>query len=95
MKIYVGNISGEVTDDMIRGAFSRFGDVGKVEIMRDRNGISKGFGFVEIADSGAAASAVAGLNRAVFHDRTLDVSPQPERGGGPRKGKARLSHSRR
>ena len=95
MKIYTGNLDGEVTDDMIRELFAQFGNVSKVNIMRDRNGISKGFGFVEMADANEAASAIEGLNRTTFHDRTLDISLQPERGGRSKKGKNHMSRSRR
>ena len=90
MKIYVGNLDIQTTEDMVRDLFAQFGEVGKVTMMRDRRGISKGFGFVEMPEAGAAEAAIAKLNRTMFRDRTLDITPQaaPFK-GAPGKAKSR------
>jgi RNA recognition motif-containing protein len=96
MKIYIGNLDKEVTEEMVRGLFTAYGEVGKVTIMRDRHEISKGFGFVEMPGAEAASSAVAGLNRTSFRERTLDISPMaPQSGKGGPKVKSRPARSRR
>jgi hypothetical protein len=50
MKLYVGNLSRDVTEDDLRAAFQVFGALDSVSIIKDRsNNVSKGFGFVEMA----------------------------------------------
>ena len=68
---------------MVKTLFSQFGETGKVNIMRDRRGISKDFGFVEMPEAEAAGSAINGLNGKVFYNRTLDINQQaaPPRAG--------------
>jgi RNA recognition motif-containing protein len=81
MNIYVGNLDGEVTEEMIRSLFARFGEVGKVTLMQDRRGISKGFSFVEMPIEAEASLAIENLNRTLFHERTLDISQSAPPGG--------------
>ena len=48
MKLYVGNLSFKTTEDDLRREFEKFGTVGQVDIITDReSGRSKGFGFVK------------------------------------------------
>ena len=89
MKIYVGNLDSSVTDEMLRGLFAPFGEVGKAAVMRDRRGISKGFAFVEMPAEDAAASAIKALNRTLLLDRTLDIASSAPAFGGPGKAKSR------
>ena len=50
MKIYVGNLSYEVTEEDLRQEFKAFGEVASVEIITDKySGRPKGFGFIEMA----------------------------------------------
>lgn len=81
MNIFVGNLDRDVTEEMIRGLFARFGEVDKVSLMHDRHGISKGFAFVEMPVENEGSSAIAGLNRTLFLDRTLDISQSAPPGG--------------
>jgi len=61
--IYVGNLSFRATEDELRDAFSRFGEVSKVSIVIDRDtGRSRGFAFVEMPNANEAQSAIDGLN---------------------------------
>jgi RNA recognition motif-containing protein len=47
MKIYVGNLSSEVTEEDLRLAFGEFGQLESVTIIKDKySGQSRGFGFV-------------------------------------------------
>jgi len=81
LNIYVGNLDRDVTEEMVRRLFARFGEVGKVSIMHDRHGISKGFAFVEMPVEDEGSSAISGLNRTLFLDRTLDITESQPPGG--------------
>jgi RNA recognition motif-containing protein len=86
MNIYVGNLSHDTTEEGLREAFEKFGQVDKVNIIMDKfSGRSKGFGFVEMASKEEAEAAISGLNNQELDGRTLNVSearPRTERGGG-------------
>ncbi len=63
MKIYVGNLSHETTEDDLRQAFEAFGQVISVKIVRGRaTGESVGFGFVEMPISDEGQTAISELN---------------------------------
>ncbi len=89
MKIYVGNLSYQVDENDLREAFSAFGEVNAVNIIKDRyTGQSRGFAFVEMPDS-AAQDAISALNDKEIKGRSIKVHeahPQPERGAGGRGG---------
>jgi len=91
MKIYVGNLSYEVTDDDLRMAFAQFGQVESASVLKDKySGQSRGFGFVEMGSRAEGQSAIDGLNGKELKGRTLNVSearPRTEsRGGGGGRG---------
>jgi cold-inducible RNA-binding protein len=74
-KIYVGNLSFQASESDIRDAFTAFGAVESVSIITDRDtGRSKGFGFVEMADSAEADKAIAALNGTEMGGRNLTVN---------------------
>jgi len=87
--IYVGNLSFATTEDELRQAFSEHGSVSEVSIVKDRQtGRSRGFAFVEMANSNEAASAIQALNLHQMGDRAMTVNAarpkadHPRRGGG-------------
>ena len=84
MNIYVGNLSYQLTDDELRDAFAKFGEVSSAKIIIDREtGRSKGFGFVEMPDDGQAKTAIEQLDGQDLQGRTLRVNearPRPPRG---------------
>jgi RNA recognition motif-containing protein len=87
MKIYVGNLSYDVTEDELAAEFGTFGKVESVAIPADKfSGRPKGFGFVEMASKTEAEAAIAGLNGKSLRERTIVVNearPRTEnRGGG-------------
>ncbi len=91
MKIFVGNLSHDVTDDDLRQAFEPFGKISSAEVVKDRfSSESKGFGFVEMPAAAEAQAAIAGVNGSMIKGRSVNVSearPRPPRrdgGGGPR-----------
>ena len=88
MKLYVGNLAYEVTEDDLRGAFSEFGELQSVKIITDKySNRSKGFGFIEMNDA-EAEQAIAALNGVDLKGRAISVSqarpqePRREGGGG-------------
>jgi len=88
MKIYVGNLSYEVTEEDLRQEFKAFGEVTSVNIVTDKfGGQPKGFGFVEMPSVSEGQAAIAGLNGKVLKDRTLNVNaarpPSESRGSRP------------
>jgi RNA recognition motif-containing protein len=75
VNIYVSNLAYSVTDDDLRQLFESYGAVDKVSIITDRDtGQSRGFGFVDMPDSGAAQSAIQGLNGKAQAGRALTVN---------------------
>lgn len=87
MKIYVGNLSYETTEEGLRQEFEAFGEVTSVSLITDRDsGRPKGFGFVEMAAKAEAEAAITGLNGKTLKERTIVVNearPRTDnRGGG-------------
>jgi len=87
MKIYVGNLSYEVTEDELAAEFGTFGKVESVAIPADKfSGRPKGFAFIEMPAKAEAEAAIAGLNGKSLRDRTIVVNearPRPDsRSGG-------------
>ena len=75
MKIYVGNLSYEVTEEDLRLALEQFGQVESVTIIKDKHsGRSKGFGFVEMSSKAEGQSVIDGLNGKELKGRTLNVN---------------------
>ncbi|MCC6933206.1 MAG: RNA-binding protein [Deltaproteobacteria bacterium] len=88
MKLYVGNLSYDVSEGELSTSFSEFGAVNSVKIITDNySGRSKGFGFVEM-ENADAEQAIAALNGVELKGRALVVSearpqePRREGGGG-------------
>jgi len=87
MKIYVGNLSYEVTEEELRQEFEAFGAVESASIITDKySGRPKGFGFVEMPSVSEGQAAITGLNGKTLKDRTLNVNAarprEDTRGGG-------------
>lgn len=80
-KLYVGNLSYDVSEDQLRALFADMGVVVSAIVITDRQtGRSKGFGFVEMGSDEAAAKAIEELNSAEFEGRRLNVSEARPRG---------------
>ena len=87
MKIYVGNLAFDVTEDELTAEFGTYGKVESVAIPTDRiSGRPRGFAFVDMPSKSEAEAAIAGLNGKTFRDRTIVVNesrPRADnRGGG-------------
>jgi len=87
MKIYVGNLSFDVTEDEIAAEFGTYGKVESIAIPSDKiSGRPRGFAFVEMSSKSEAEAAITGLNGKTLKDRTIVVNesrPRTDnRGGG-------------
>ena len=86
MRLYVGNLSYNVTSQGLEQLFAEYGQVKSAQVVQDRDtGRSKGFGFVEMVDGNEARAAIEGLNLKEVDGRSLTVNearPREERGGG-------------
>ena len=75
MKIYVGNLSTDVTDAQLAELAGPFGKPLSATIIHERNGGgSRGFGFVEFASADEGKAAVLGLNGKNVGGQTLKVN---------------------
>ena len=87
MKIYVGNLSYDVTEDELAAEFGTYGNVESVVIPADKfSGRPRGFAFVEMASKSEAEAAIEGINGKTFKERTIvanESRPRADnRGGG-------------
>lgn len=91
-KLYVGNLSYQMSEEGLRDVFSPMGEVVSAKIITDAaTGRSKGFGFVEMASDEDADKAIASLNGTNVMERAINVSearPQTDRGRGAGAGRS-------
>jgi len=74
-KLYIGNLSYDVTEAELEDLFKKVGNVVSVTIITDRySGKSKGFGFVEMGSEKDAETAINQLNGKTFKERTIVVN---------------------
>ena len=85
-RLYVGNLSYDVTTDALRACFAEMGTVTDTHVAMDREtGRARGFGFVTMTTDAEASNAIEKLNGAMFEGRALRVTiaeARPSRGGG-------------
>jgi len=87
-RLYVGNLSGAVTEQDLRDLFAQAGEVSKVDVISDKyTGQGKGFAFVEMATDAASEDAITRLNGHELENGAIVVNvarPREERAGGNR-----------
>ncbi len=85
-KLYIGNLSYDVTDSDLETMLSEHGEVQSASVVTDREtGRSRGFGFVEMSSDDEAQAAIEALNGQEHGGRALTVNearPRTPRGGG-------------
>jgi cold-inducible RNA-binding protein len=82
-RLFVGNLSFGTTQADLEAAFAAAGEVREVAIPVDRTtGQPRGFAFVTMASSEAAASAISQLNGSTLDGREIRVDEAQERSGG-------------
>ena len=90
-RLYIGNLSNEVTEQDLTHNFSTVGNVVSAVIIKDRySNQSKGFGFVEMETEEAARQAIERFNGGELQGKTITVSearePRKDRDGGSGRG---------
>ncbi|MCR5218502.1 RNA-binding protein [Treponema sp.] len=79
-KVYAGNLNFITTEDSLNAAFSKFGQINSVTIIKDRDtNQSKGFGFVEFENDEDAEKAISVMNGKEFDGRKIRVSLAEEK----------------
>jgi RNA recognition motif-containing protein len=90
MKIFVGNLAPDVTEEDLKTAFAAFGQVTAADVIKDKfTGVSRGFGFVEMPGKAHSMAAITGLNFQDLKGQQIKVNearPSPQ-GGGRRGGR--------
>jgi len=82
-KLFVGGLSWNTTDEGLREAFSRFGEIIEAKVISDREtGRSRGFGFVTLADSTAAQNAIREMDGSSLDGRNIRVNEAQDNGRG-------------
>ena len=85
VKLYVGNLSYEATEQGLRELFMQAGNVVSVALIKEHGtNRSKGFGFVEMGSQSEAQKAISMFNGYTLNERQLTVNvarPREERGG--------------
>jgi cold-inducible RNA-binding protein len=95
MNLYVGNLPHSTTEMDLRSLFSTHGQVDSVSIITDREtGRSRGFAFVEMADSEAAQRAIAALDGTELGGRALKINEAKPKADRPRSGGQRFARDR-
>ncbi|MBL7696941.1 MAG: RNA-binding protein [Chitinophagaceae bacterium] len=75
MNIFVSNLSFNVQDEDLREFFTPFGEVTSAKVINDKaTGRSRGFGFVEMNDDTAAATAISSLDGGTVEGRAIRVA---------------------
>ncbi len=78
-KLFVGNLSWNVDDEMLRETFSAVGTVEEAVVIKDRiKNRSKGFGFVKMSSEEEAQKAIEELNTKELDGRPINVSEARE-----------------
>ncbi len=85
MKLYVGNLSRQITDAQLNDLATPYGQPVSANVATERRtGESKGFGFVEFSDDDQARAAIAGLDGRDVDGQSLKVNEaRPRKEGAP------------
>jgi RNA recognition motif-containing protein len=87
MRLYVGGLPYQTTEQELIDLFQQVGTVGTATIIIDRaTGRSKGFGFVEMEDTQEAQDAITRLNGTMLGNRTITVNQAQERSASSNRG---------
>jgi RNA recognition motif-containing protein len=88
-KLFVGNLSFDITENDLQDAFAAYGTVTETNLMMDRmTNRPRGFGFVTMSTAEEAQNAIAGLNGRDLSGRAITVNvarPREERPAGGRR----------
>ena len=85
-RLYVGNLSYDITSDALKTLFAECGTVEETHVVMDRDtGRARGFAFVTMQTDAEANNAISQLNGTMLMGRPLKINvaeARPARGGG-------------
>lgn len=86
MKLYVGNLSSDISEAQLSDLVLPYGKPSSTEIVKDRiTGDSRGFAFIELSSDDEARAAIEGLNGKEINGRAIKVNEaRPRNSSGPR-----------
>ncbi|KAJ4921407.1 hypothetical protein JOQ06_024603 [Pogonophryne albipinna] len=85
-KLFIGGLSFDTNEESLASAFSKYGTIEKVDVIRDKEtGNSRGFGFVKYDNAEDAKDAMDGMNGTTLDGRSIRVD-EAGKGGRPRGG---------
>ncbi|HYG53302.1 MAG TPA: RNA-binding protein [Flavobacteriales bacterium] len=85
MNLYIGNIPYSMSESDLTQLFANYGEVTSLNVVKDKvTNRSKGFGFVEMPDSGAATAAINELNGKEINGRKIIVNEARPKTDKPR-----------
>jgi RNA recognition motif-containing protein len=91
MKIHIGNIPNNVTEDVLDDVFSEFGDVSSTNVIKDKHsGRSKGYGFVEMPNDSDANEAIKVLDSSPLQGRNIRVNKARARREPPKQRRGKV-----
>ena len=80
MKLFIGNLPYDISEEELSGIFTEFGAVVNINLVKDFvSGRSKGFAFVEMSDRSGGQQAMETLNKKSYKNRQLvcnEAKPQ-------------------
>ncbi|KAI1660189.1 RNA-binding domain-containing protein [Daldinia decipiens] len=75
-KVFVRNLPYDATDDLVKEAFNKYGDILEIRIGRDPSGASKGYGFITFSNAESATRAIEEADNSFWQGRRLFVQPR-------------------
>ena len=86
-KIFVGSVSWNTSEEELRRAFEKYGEIIEAKLITDREtGRSRGFAFITFGNDGDADKAIAEMNGTELDGRALRVNEARERSRGADRG---------
>ncbi len=73
-KIFIGNLPWSVGDDALKETFGQFGAIVECVVIKERDGRSKGYGFVTYTQTEAAEAAIKAMNGEEYEGRRINVN---------------------
>merc|ERR1712061_53051 len=83
MRLYVGSLHFNITEDMLRGIFEPFGKISMIQLIMDQDtGRSKGYGFITYSEAEDAKKALEQMNGFELAGRAMKVGHVTDRPDG-------------
>lgn len=74
-RLYLRNLSFQITEEELKNAFAKYGQTTEVSIPRDRHKNSFGYGFVAFETLESAIIALESMDKKIFQGRVLHITP--------------------